>query len=195
MSTIELDSSVSPVIAEFISSWSNDLDNGTRDKLKSYFLKAINSKGTLEQEHRRAWMCCDWLCRTLLPAFLSLNPTLKKHAENLAAFPEITDPDSAGFIQTELAAALYSASSYAASLPTDFDALAAAWDATLDSAWCASLNAARTVAWDCAWDVAWASAWAAARDSDSLQRTAAEMQASAFKLLDRMISIRQEDSK
>jgi hypothetical protein len=62
---------------------------------------------------------------------------------------------------------------------------AAAGDAAWDAAWAAAGDAAWAAAGDAAWAAAGAAAWAAA--GDTLKDTVAELQESAFALLDRMI--------
>ena len=73
---------VSPVIAAFMRSWNDALDDDSRQMLKPYVLKSINTRRTEDDEICRAWMATDWLARECAPAFLRL-AGLTTHAEAL----------------------------------------------------------------------------------------------------------------
>ena len=141
---------VSPVIAAFMRSWNDSLDDETRQKLKPYAARVIGTAGDPAKDEQRAWMAVDWLARTELPAWLEM-AGLTEHAAAVRAIIAIADPASASAAQ-----------------PT----LNAAWAAARDAAWAA----ARAAAWDAARDAA----RAAARDAlqptvTALQESAFEL--------------------
>src|SRR5487761_2697282 len=80
----------SPVIAAFCRAWNDTPDPAgaaIRERLKTYIPRLVGSRGTSEQEERRARMATDWLIRVQAPAWLRLPPALAPHAEVLAALP------------------------------------------------------------------------------------------------------------
>ena len=158
---------VSPVLGAFLRSWNDSLDDKTRQKLKPYARKVLNTAGDLETDQRRAWMATDWLVRTCTPAFLRL-AKLDAEAVSLEALPELVDAASAKEAQ-----------------PTIAVAGAAAWDA--------ARAAAGAAAWAAAWTAAWAGARAAAGDAarDALKLTTDALKKSAQALLIRMIEVRE----
>ena len=167
---------VSPVLGAFLRAWNDALDDETRQKLKPYARKVIGTAGDRDADERRAWMATDWLVRVCAPAFLRL-AKLGAEADALAGLPEFTDTETARQVQPTIREAKTKA--------------AAAWDAAAwDAAGAAAWAAARAAAWDAAraaaGAAAGAAAWAAAWDA--LQPTVDELQTSAFKLLDRMVS-------
>ena len=199
---------VSPVLASFLRSWNDSLDDDTRQKLKPYCSRVIGTANDGKDE-QRAWMCADWLARTQLPVWLDL-AGLTEHAAAVRAIIAISDPTSARTAQPILNAAsaaawaaardaawdtAWDAASAAASAAARDAASAAAWAAARDTAW----DTARDTAWDTASAAAWAAAsaaWAAARDaaawdtaSAALQQSVIALQASAFELLDRMLEL------
>jgi hypothetical protein len=177
---------VSPVLAAFGRSWNDALDDATRQRLKVYIPRLIGTAGSSEIDERRAWMATDWACRVSAPVWLR-KAGLVAEAEALEALPEIVDSASAKAAQGALnraktkAAAAWAAAGAAAGAA----AWAAAWDAAGDAAGDAAWAAAWAAAGDAAGAAAGAAAWAAA--GDTLKDTVAELQESAFALLDRMI--------
>ena len=153
---------VSPVITSFLRSWNDALpDDATRTRLLRPLIPDVI--GT-QSDHdgmntRLAWLLIDWFVRTHTVAWLRLTPSLVSHATALEGLPEVT-VDTWVSIGPQLAAAR-----------------AAAGDAAWDAAWAA--------AWDAAWDAAGDAARDAARDA--LTPTKEGLQASALRLLDRMI--------
>ena len=108
----------SPVIAAFLRSWNDALDDETRQKLKPYAERVIGTDGSPELEEQRAFRALDWLIRTQTAAWLRL-AKLTKHAEVLETLPP----------QTSVEALASSA---------------AAWDAARDAARAAARDAAYT---------------------------------------------------
>jgi hypothetical protein len=164
---------VSPVLAAFGRSWNDVLDDATRQRLKVYIPRLIDTAGSPEIDERRAWMATDWACRVCVPTWLR-KADLVEEADALEALPEIADSASAAAARGALNRAETKA--------------AAAWNAARDAARDAAWAAARAAAWNAARDAAGNAAWAALKD------TVAELQESAFGLLNRMIDAGQERS-
>ena len=149
---------VSSVIGAFLRSWNDSLADKTRQKLKPFIRKVLNTSASTEVEQVRAWMACDWLVRTFTPTWLR-KAGLDDQAAALEALPELTS--------SELAEAAMPAIREAKSRA---DAVGdACWAAVGDAAWAAARDAAR----------------AAARDG--LESTVLVLQASAHDLFRRMI--------
>nr|MBA2643594.1 hypothetical protein [Actinomycetota bacterium] len=119
---------VSPVIAAFLRSWDDSLDDDDRQMLKPYVTKVIGTKTTKRDEEKRAWMATDWLVRECVPAFLRL-AGLTAHAEALEGLAALTTVKRAEKAQ-----------------PTIGAARAAAGDAARDADWAAAGVAARAAA-------------------------------------------------
>lgn len=151
----------SPVIAAFLRSWNDTLDDDARQQLKPYVPRLVGTAGTPEQEDARAWMAVDWLVRDYTPVWLRL-AGLTGQADRIAGLPEFQAGMNVPAIRPVIDAVRKDAAA----------ARAAAW------------AAARAAAWDAAWDAAWAAAWAAARAP-----AVAECQQSAHQLIDRMIAV------
>ena len=147
---------VSPVLAAFLRSWNDALDDDTRQKLKPYAARVVGTAGD-GKDKQRAWMAVDWLARTQLPIWLDL-AGMGEHAAAVRAVIAITDAESAGV-----------------ALPTLNAARAAASAGASAGASAAARAAARTAG------------RAAARDA--LKPAVVALQASAFELLDRMLSL------
>src|SRR5438045_4740109 len=78
---------VSPVIAAFARAWNDGLDDKSRQMLKPYIFRMMNTATTAEDEERRAWLATDWLARVFAPAWLDL-AGLGSHAKSLRDLPE-----------------------------------------------------------------------------------------------------------
>ena len=201
---------VSPVIAAFLRSWNDSLDDTDRQMLKPLIPKVIGSRTTEADEQARAWMCIDWLARECAPAFLRC-AGLTEHAATLEGLAALTGSREAKQAQPSLDAAgdaawdaAWAAAWDAAWAAAGAAAWAAAWDAAGaaagDAAWDAAGDAAGDAAWDAAgaavgaaaWAAAWAAARAAARDAArdaaraALSPTVKGLQASALLLVDRI---------
>ena len=57
----------SPVIAAFLRSWNDALDDATRQRLKPYAALVIGTNTGLADEDKRAWLMIDWLVRVQAP--------------------------------------------------------------------------------------------------------------------------------
>lgn len=203
---------VSPVLAAFIRTWNDSLDDATRQKLLLYQDKVIGT-GNDGKDEQRAWMCVDWLARTQLPVWLDL-AGLNGHAFSVRGMGVISDTVSASAAQSTLVAAWTAAGDetrIAAGDCVGDPARRAAWDAArwalgesaTNAAWFATRRVAlmgesarsasgtahaavesalRDVAWDAAWDAAGTSV------KEKLAPWVASLQASAFELIDRMIA-------
>jgi hypothetical protein len=175
---------VSAVLGAFLRSWNDALDDDTRQKLKPYVKRVIGTAGD-GKDDQRAWMCVDWIARTQLPAWLDL-AGLTEHAAAVRGMIAISDTESAALRLPTLAAAL------AAARDAAWDAAhhAAAGAAARAAAGAAAGAAARAAAAGAAGAAARAAALAAAGAAaeQKLAPTVTALQASAFELLDRMIT-------
>lgn len=176
---------ISPVIAAFLRSWNDALDDVTRNRLlKCFVLKAIGTNTGAADEVTRAWLVTDWLVREQAPAWLAL-AGLTKDATQLRALPALSSPDIGVAVQPALTGARAHAATVwdgaeaaegiaawetaaaasrsfaaaaarsAATSAAGVDRQAAAWDAT----WDAARDVAEAVAEAVAWDLAEAAAW------------------------------------
>jgi hypothetical protein len=189
---------VSPVLGAFGRSFNDMLPDEPRQRLIPYAARMLDTAGDGADE-RRSWMATDWLVRTYAPAWLDL-AGLTARASELRACDELVDSESFaradGVLQQakkEAAAAGDAARDAAWAAAGAAAAGAAAWDAAGAAAWAAAWDAARDAAGAAARDAAWAAArdaaWAAAGAAaeKKLAPTVAQLQNSAFELLDRMI--------
>ena len=207
----------SPVLGAFCRSWNDALDDETRQRLKPYIPRLVDTKATKDVEKKRAWMATDWLARECAPAFLRL-AGLTEHAETLEGLVALTGSREAKAAKRPLAAAnaaRYAATGAVADVANSarYAATYAAWDAMKAAANAARYAAtgaladvansvryaATYAAWDTMTDAANAARYAAtgaATDAawdtmkaaaDALAPTAKVLQESSFLLLDRMI--------
>ena len=186
---------VCPVIAAFVRSWNDGMDDRDRNRLLVPILpRLIGTSAGPQVEEKRAYMALDWLVRTHTPAFLRLTPELREHAEALSSLPEIT---IVGDAVTCTLSAARDAARAAAGVAAMVAAMAAVWFA----AWDAARDAARAAAGDAAWAAARDTAEAAARDTAeaaagaaagvaALRPTVETLQVSAVELIGRMIGVR-----
>lgn len=192
----------SQVIAAFLRTWNDMLDDETRQLLRPYARRVIGTRASRAIEKRRAWMAADWLVRVNAPAWLDL-AKLNTHAATLRALPEMTPQTAAGIRPTLKAAAEASA---AAKNAAEWDAAAAkrnAWGVEWDRA----LEATRDAASDAAADTyaayvahaaarvatsnaARVAAWDTETANETLAPVVERLQCEAFVLLDRMIACR-----
>src|SRR5689334_6408779 len=63
---------VSPVLGQFGRSWNDALDDESRQMLKPYAVKLLDTNTGKRDDEIRAWMLTDWLARECAPAFLRL---------------------------------------------------------------------------------------------------------------------------
>jgi hypothetical protein len=177
---------VCPVIAAFLRNWNDNLPDDRRDELLRPLIPLVlNTRLTKAVEQRRATMAADWLVRVYTPAWLRL-ANLDRHADALAALPEITDFARCPSLMPVLQAAQYDAdAAWAAGDAARVARVAGA--AARAAAGAAAGDAARVarVAWAAARAAAGAAAWAAA--GDVLTPTVSILQQSAISLVRRMI--------
>lgn len=211
MTEIPQKKATSPVIAMFLQSWKEGLDDAGRQRLRPYTAKV--AKTTEDLEMRRAWMVTDWLVRVQTPAWLEFAGHTDEAAA-LRALPEITDTSAAkkSYPKIKLArekAIIARNAAWAAGITTERPKVAGtvpAWSATDAAALAAARDAARDVVWDAdtakaatwssvrdiainaAWDVAWNAARYTTTDTE-FEPTVTSLQASALDLLDRMIAV------
>ena len=155
---------VSPVLGSFGRSWNDALGDETRQLLKPYAPKLLNTATGKRDDEIRAWMLTDWLARECAPAFLRL-AGLTAQAELLESLAPLTSAAKARKAQPVLDGVRKEAA--AARAAAGAAARAAAWDAAGAAARAAAGAAAGAAAWDAAgaaaWDAAGAAAGAAAR--------------------------------
>jgi len=163
---------VSPVLAAFMRSWNDALDDEERQALKRYVPRVIGTAGD-GHDAQRAWLAADWLVRVCTPAWLDL-AEIDDSAEALRSLPPITEATANEAHPTMEAARRKAAAAWdatrAAAGDTSWDAAraavtAAAWAATWDAAWDAAWAAAGAAAWDAARAAVGNAAWHAARDA------------------------------
>jgi hypothetical protein len=184
---------VSPVLLRFLVRWNDDLDDGTRQRLRPYIARTIGTAGD-GQDEARSYMALDWLIRVHTPAFLAA-AGLTDEADKLRGLAEIEGIEAAKAAGPKVRAAGDAARAAAGDAARDA-AWAAAWAAVGDAAWAAAGDAAgaaaRAAAWDAAgaaaWGAAGAAAWGAAGAAAgaALHPTIEGLQESAFELLDKM---------
>ena len=80
-----------PVLAAFLRSWNDSLDDSTRQRLKFYAPRVIGTNDG--KTEARAWMCVDWLIREYTPSWLDL-ATLTSEADVLRSLPVISGPQT-----------------------------------------------------------------------------------------------------
>lgn len=78
---------MSPVLAAFLRSWNDSLDDEGRQKLKVFLPRLADTAGD-GQDEARAWLATDWLARVCAPAWLELAGVTSAAA--LRALPSIT---------------------------------------------------------------------------------------------------------
>jgi hypothetical protein len=202
---------VSPVLRAFCVALNDALEDAPRQRLRPYLTRTI---GTVDDglDERRAWMAMDWLIRTYTPTWLSA-AELDDMADRLRSLPEVsTSGDLRDALQVLRIARQRSREQWGS--PTAWltprgAARIAAREAAWSSAGAAAWAAARAGVGDITGDQARAAARAAAGDAaaaisraarasagraaasqsarESLAPTQADVQASLFALLDRML--------
>jgi hypothetical protein len=156
------------------------MDESDRNEfLKPLIPELIGTSTTQKDGQTRGLLAADWLIRDMVPAWLSLVPSLQKHSEVLAACKPIQSCveiiavtealrvarlDSAA-ARDAAGAAAWAAAGAAAGVAAWAAAGAAAVDAARAAAGAAAGVAARNAAVDAAWAAAVDAAWAAAVDA------------------------------
>ena len=191
----------SEVIGAFLRTWSDALDDETRDRLlRPLVPRLIGTAGDEAIENRRATMAIDWLVRVHASAWLRF-AGLTVYADVLSALPEITDFATCPSLMLTLHAAEKDADAARdtaedaarnAAMDAAWDAArAAVWAVARNAAWVAAGNAARAAAWvaaaveNAAMAAAGTASWVSA--GDDLKEIVATLRSSALDLIDRMI--------
>src|SRR5437773_1176907 len=63
---------VSPVIAAFLRTWNDSVDDTFRQRLKPYIMRVLDTRTSDADEQTRAWLATDWFVRIQTPAWLEL---------------------------------------------------------------------------------------------------------------------------
>ena len=191
---------VSPLLRVFCVSFNDALPTDTRQRLRPYLARTIGTAGD-GLDTRRARMAVDWLIRVYAPTWLSV-AGLDGPAEGLRALPSVLTIENLTRPMDELRRAQQAVAArdavsdvgWRAALDAAADTISAAAGASAGAAasdvtWDTASAAARGAARDAAWDTGFGAARAAARDaaSDPLAPTIIQLQASTFRLLDRML--------
>jgi hypothetical protein len=203
---------VSPAVAALARSWNDALEDAARQRLRPYLARMIGTAGD-GRDDERMWLCTDWLARRSAPAFLAL-ARLDDAADALRRAGPVRSGDDARRLDGSLEGARRQAGAARAAAeaearsrrsPAGGDgALDAFREATRTAQRRGGLDAVRaavrTTPHDPAQADAWAAAWrvsldamhAAARRAGTeavgrLAPTVAELQASVFDLLDRLL--------
>jgi hypothetical protein len=205
---------VSPVLRAFCVALNDGLDDAPRQRMRPYLARTIGTAGD-GLDARRAWMAMDWLIRTYTPAWLSL-AGLDDAADRLRSLREVSVVEDLGLALESLRFARERARGVwrtgpvawlAPSVIARGTAREIAWAAAAAAAWAAARAgvgdiagdrpraAARAAAGDAAAAVARnaraGGGRAAARDATraTVAATLADLQESAFALLDRMLPL------
>ena len=133
---------VCPVIASFMRSYNDKVDDETRQLLKPYVVKVLNTKSTKEDEVRRGFIAADYACRVFAPYVLE-KKGLADDAAKLRALTPIVDKSTA-YAANAAANAAYAAANAAANAA--YAAANAAY-ATYAAANAATYAAADAAAW------------------------------------------------
>jgi hypothetical protein len=166
----------SPVIAAFLRSWNDCLEDEPRQHLKRYIPRLVGSRGTPGQEDARAWLALDWLVRHYTPVWLRA-AGLGEQADRLIGLPELRAGMDVPAVRPVI------------------DAVRKDADAAGDAAWDAARDAAGDAAWDAARVAAGVAAWVAARDAarvaawDALRPHVETLQVAAHELVERMLAV------
>lgn len=202
---------VSPVIAMYMRQLNDLWDDETRQMLKPYIEKVLNTASSKHVELRRSQLAIDWLARIYAPTWLEVSG-LKDEAEALRSLHELNDKsiehaqETLKRVQQKASTVWGVARDAALSVPGNA-AHAAAWsiagDATRAAARATAGDAARlaarafdgVAAWSITMDAAWSAAscatWSAALCTTpyALKPVVATLQASALDLIDRMTEV------
>lgn len=85
-------SCASPVIAAFMRSWNDSLNDDKRNSLlKPLVPLLVGTAASAEVDERRSYMALDWMIRVFTPKWLDLVPTLHEHAKALRDHEGIAD--------------------------------------------------------------------------------------------------------
>jgi len=79
-----------PVLSSFMRRWNDTLPDADRAMLKPYIMRVIGTKATMAVEVRRSSLAFDWLAREYTPAWLDV-AGLTKHADALRGAKKIVN--------------------------------------------------------------------------------------------------------
>ena len=139
--------SCSPVLASFIRTFAEELEDEPRQLLKPYLPGVVGTGGD-DGDRQRAWLSTDWLIRTHAPAWLQVAGDAAGAAE-LRSLPVVRGP------KTLQRAACALDAVYADDDAAWDAACTAAGDPGWDAAWSVSWDLARHTAWDGPFNAAW----------------------------------------
>jgi len=201
---------VRPVVAAFLRTWNDALDDDDRARLitPELILLALDTHTTDDDDRTAAWLAVDWIVRVHAPPFFEL-AGLGEHAATLRALAPIVDDDSAEMARGPVTAARTAAVRMAdaadvavwAAVRMADDAADAAVRRAAAKAAVASARALEAEAASAAASAAWAAAatswaWAKAEKTAAaaeawsiLSHTVAELQLSAVDLVQRMCAV------
>jgi len=181
---------VSPRIASFVRKFSDVLDNETRQLLKPYILKCLDTVVSQDAEEKRAWMATDWLVREYAPIFLRL-AGLSEHAEALEKLHRLTSRIDVVGVQYKLGVMLESVRSVPESV-----ARVLSWyyvrDIIRPVTWAAARDSFRDDGRDAIGEVVRDIAWESTKVITNVALVSAVevLYLSMFRLLDRMIDVK-----
>jgi hypothetical protein len=125
---------VSRVIGAFLRSWNDSLDDSSRQRLKAYVFKVMNTNTGPADDERRAWLATDWLVRTYAPTWLDLaGLDTAEDAARDAVWSAAEDAEAAG-----------RAAAWSVAEDAEAAGRAAAWSVAEDAAWNAAMAAGRS---------------------------------------------------
>lgn len=207
---------VCEALGDFFRSWNDSIDEVKLQHLKRYIVPLVGTNDG--NSIQRSWMAFDWLTRVYTPEVMDENYDLRTHARLLKSLPKI---DSAGALDAAKET-IYAANYVSHEAASEFASLP--WWEARDAAWNAATRCLREAGWDafryCARYAAFGSAWDAgqgatreassaafratlsgATSEDAVVATRAKLsplvsrlQESAFELLDRMLSVKKEET-
>ena len=175
----------SPVIAAFLRTYNDGVDEAERQKLKQYIPRLIGTRGSDAIEERRALIAADWIVRVHTPVWLRL-AGLTAQADALSSLPEIISMAQCPSIQSAINAARRDASAARAGGGAAWDAAWAAARAGGAAARDAVSAVAHIGAVVAAGEAAWAAAGAAS--GAALKPSVDALQATVPALIERMIA-------
>jgi hypothetical protein len=125
----------SRVISAFLRRWNDAMNDEDRQQLKPLIRELVGSRGTTQQEVKRAYLATDWACRVSAPTWLRLAKQ-ESHALACEALSPVVDAASARAAREVLtkARAADAAAGAAAADAADAAAYAAAADAAAGAA-------------------------------------------------------------
>jgi len=186
-----------PVLSSFLRRWNDGLPDADRAMLKPYIILLIGTKARMAVQIRRSSLAFDWLAREYTPAWLDV-AGLKKHADALRGAKKIVNAARQDDIGPVLAEVLRGSWEALEAVEADYEwvpAMAAARESGQEAARQAALTAVfadgghQRVHMVTLINDAVRNAVLAA-PVDALAPVVKKLQASACRLLDRMIAVK-----